>query len=435
MASTPVPAGNETVHAAGDIARDMVVGNLASLQTPAGAPPAPPAAPAAPPATPPVAVPVATPPAGTPPAVAGTPPAALGSLSDRFTKPPEEIAAAKTAAGQPPAAPAAPEPPAPELEGAPDKARHAFARLRTERNQFERDLQAKAKLLSDVEIARDQLAQEKVTLLADRDKAIQDRDALQDRLGRISLAESPAFQQKYTQKETEIEARLASALVKFGRVTPEAAPAKARDLLRAPTDALTGLTKDMQPTVQGAVMMLASEFADINTQKTLELDNWRKTSAAMGMEAVRENTIRSAEQRRSWADAAIDAARKIGNPVFAATDAEGVKLAESAAAAFQGFVQTATEEQLTRAAAEGFVAPLLYDTIAQLTMALQQQQAQLDAFLRAQGVPMRPFVPQAPAAPPAPPAAALTAAKGDPIQDLKDATASMLRQFQGQPAQ
>jgi hypothetical protein len=191
--------------------------------------------------------------------------------------------------------------------------------------------------------------------------------------------------------------------------------------------------KDLHPHLQGAVVMAAAEYASIGEQKSLELADWRKTSAALNIESARTDVIRSAEQRRKWADVALDAAKSLGNPVFTAADQDGMKVATEVADAFRGFVQTATEEQLTRAAAEGFSAPILYDTIASQAQKIQELSDRLAAFDRARSVPMFSFntPPPAPAAPPPPPPGNVVpvTASTDPAILARDAAAKSMQQF------
>ena len=72
-------------------------------------------------------------------------------------------------------------------------------------------------------------------------------------------------------------------------------------------------------------------------------------------------------------DEAIEAAKAYGNPVYSADDPAVKETADALAEEFHGFVQTATEEQLIRAAAEGYSAPYLYEV-------LNQQQAEIAGF-------------------------------------------------------
>jgi hypothetical protein len=95
----------------------------------------------------------------------------------------------------------------------------------------------------------------------------------------------------------------------------------------------------------------------------------------------------------------LAAARAAGNPLFTTSDAAGVQQAQELETAFQGFMQIATPEQLARAAAEGFGAPLLYQTIGEQQERIVALEAQVRAYTQARNVPMFPSFPAAPVTP------------------------------------
>ena len=358
----------------------------------------------------------------------------------RFTTAPGELSSVNSPA---PAAPAAPQHvPDPEpavplgADGKPDKAAHAFAKLRHENTQLSRQMAEQKAKLDEETATRTQLAKERADIQADRDRVAQDRDALQERLGKVSLAESPEFQRKYSTREAELQGKLSSALVKFAGVDQAQALVKAREMLTAEPSALQELVKDLHPHLQGAVVMASAEYATINEQKTQELNDWRKNSAALNVESARTDVIRSVEQRRKWAETALDAARTLGNPLYNAADPADVQTATAVSEAFRGFAQTATEEQLLRAAAEGFSAPVLYETISQQSQMIQDLTNRLAAFDRARSVPMFPANIQPPA--PVPPPAAKQAnvipvtASTDPTVLARESAEKSLRDFMNQ---
>jgi hypothetical protein len=352
-------------------------------------------------------------------------------LASRFTNP-QPAAATPT-----PAATTVPEP-APDpaqfvtADGKPDKQAHAFAKLRYENKQFEQQVIENKRKVEEAIAEKTRLAAENATIVEARTTIERERDELRERIGKISLAESPQFQEKYGLKAAELETKLAKALVKFAGVTDlTQATEKARDMLRANPDRLQGLVDNMHPSVQGMAMLAASEFAALDEERQQELSNWRQTSAALGVQEARAGVVRSIEDRRRMADAALAAAVTVGNPVFTAPDPEAKAVGDKVAEAFRGFAQTATEEQLMHAAAEGFAAPVLYQTIEDQAAKIAELTSRIAAFDRARSVPLYPF--QAPPAPPPaaapPPSNVVPADQSDPMQFARHAAGSALRDY------
>lgn len=353
-----------------DLARTLTAG----LFEQGGTTPPPVEAPAAPPADPPAdppPQPAVTPPA---PVLAPTPapppppaprPFDPTSVVDRFTKPVSELAPAAVPAA-PAAPPASPVPEAPPAEAGhkPDERQaYTWARLRSERNAFEADLKAERQKLADFEAEKQKLAEEKAALAEEVQKAKREAESLSETVGKLNLAESPQFKQKYGQKAAEIEAKLAAHLTRFARVPQGEAAAKARELISMDPSALSDATADMHPSVAGMILTLAGDMAALSEARDQELANWRSVAANMGVQEARDTVVRSAEQRLSLANSALEAAALAGNPVYTSTDPQAKEISASLVEAFKGFAQTATDEQLMRAAAEGFTTSYLVDAL------------------------------------------------------------------------
>lgn len=130
------------------------------------------------------------------------------------------------------------------------------------------------------------------------------------------------------------------------------------------------------------------------------------------------------------ADAALEAAAKVGSPVFNPGDDETKKLSDEVAEAFRGFAQTATEEQLMHAAAEGFAAPVLYQAIEDQAATIAGLRQRLEASDRARRVPTFPYSPPAASpAPAGPPPNVVSADVNDPMKMARDAAGGLLRDF------
>lgn len=354
------------------------------------------------------------------------------AIAARFTNPqaPQPPAQAPVEASKP----QDPEPDPAQFvtaDGRPDKQAHAFAKLRYEAKQFERQAADSKRLADEAAAERTRLATENSAIVEAKASAERERDELRERLGKISLSESPQFQEKYGGREATLEARLAKGLTKYAGVTdPAQALAKARDMLRASPERLQGLVDDMHPSVQGMALLAASEFAALDEERQQELANWRQTSAALGVQEARAGAVRSIEERRRMADAALTAAATVGNPVFAASDPEAKAVGDQVAEAFRGFAQTATEEQLMHAAAEGFAAPVLYQTIEDQATQIAELSVRIAAFDRARSVPMSPFHAPPPAVvAPAPPANVVPADQSDPMSFARRAAGSAIQDY------
>ena len=141
------------------------------------------------------------------------------------------------------------------------------------------------------------------------------------------------------------------------------AAAKARELISMDPSALSDATADMHPSVAGMILTLAGDMAALSEARDQELANWRSVSANMGVQEARDTVVRSAEQRLSLANSALEAAALAGNPVYTSTDPQAKEISASLVEAFKGFAQTATDEQLMRAAAEGFTTSYLVDAL------------------------------------------------------------------------
>lgn len=378
---------------AGDALRDLA-GIAPVGAEPAGAPPQPQPQPQ-PQSQPPRPAQVGP---TTSPWTTGTPsaPLPLESISARFLDP-------TVTAPQPPAAPEPADEPEPDpsqfvrADGTPDKAAHAYAKLRHDAKRFEREASEARAQLATLEQEKEALAQEKAMLADEKMKLEQERDQLSGDLGRVSLAESPAFRQKYEGKAGEIVGRLTRTLTKYAGMSPEEARKTALEWARTPAEDLQDHLDDLHPSVAGAVLNAATELAELDEQRSQELKEWRTTAAAMGVAEARQSVIRSAEDRRRIADSAIEAAIRVGSPVYTADGDEGKRRSAEIADAFRGFMQTATDEQMAHAAAEGYTAPLLYEAMDAQLARIRELESELQSYRHASRVPLFPSMAPTPA--------------------------------------
>lgn len=412
--------------------KNMTAFNMTSdlIRSAMGQAPAADVTPQAPAETPdPVPANTVPPPAATPPAPADTPPPKpfdASAIQNRFTQnaPPPAPKDTVTPTEPPLTPPSSPE----------GKEGFAWAKLRTDMKKYQADAE---KFHVEAETAREEAkraAEEKAALAAELETRKQREQELVEKVGRLSLAESPEFQQKYDLKLSEIQAKLGRALVKFAGTDEKDAQAQALQILSADPAKLPDLLSDLNPSVAGMILGMTSEAAAVDEARTQELANWRQTGAAASVETTRRSVVEQAEARRKLSAAAIESAKAFGNPVYAAEDPRVREIAASIEQEFHGFVQTATEEQLIRAASEGYTAPYLYDVLNQQQAEIAELRNQLAGRTRAANPPIFAAPAGVPPAhvPPAPPPNVVPASTGDSARDYASQVSSdLIRQFAG----
>jgi hypothetical protein len=354
----------------------------------------------APPAAEAAAAPVWPPPPSPPPK-----PFDATAVAARFTG--QAPAPAVEAPAAPASDPGIPEAPPATPGRAPTQAElFTWAKLRTEATAFHKQA---AEAMSAAEAAKAEakrLAEEKAQVAAEKLEADRKVTELTEKIGKLSLAESPEFKSKYDLKRAELSNELSAALVKFAKIPPDQANGESARILSADPASLADMVADLNPAVGGMIMAIANKVGGIDAAREQELANWRESSAAHGYEEARRSVVETAETRSVFADKALALAKSYGNPVFTATDPEAKAQADALEQAFRGFVQTATEEQLVAAAAEGFSSAQLYDAFNALAAENEQLRNQIAGRTRAALPPMfaaQPYV-RTDAPPPAPPA-------------------------------
>lgn len=270
---------------------------------------------------------------------------------------------------------------------------HAFAQLRSENARYKREILPAAEAAKKAAEEAKAAAEGKVAaILAEKTALEQEKTSLLEQLGRVSLTESPQFKEKYGSKELTITQKLTGALQKFAGMTPEQSAEFASQVRQSvnDVDGLTRATSELHPAVAGAAMIAAQEYAAIEEEMKQEVTNWRQTSAATSVQQSRQAVVQSAEERKRLADEGIEFAKRQGNPVFASTDPEEAAEVADVMDAFHGFIQSATEGELVKAASEGFTAPFLYQRLAQKEQEIAELHQQLHGFRQAVGIPVGP---------------------------------------------
>ena len=304
------------------------------------------------------------------------------------------------------------------------KQNHAFAALRHKLKEYE-EWQAKASPIVDK--AREvstASAGEVNTLQEELDQAKKNNSEYQDKLGRLSLSESPEFKAKYDMKISELENKLAKNISNYLPVEGAEAAAEAQKLLRMdPSDLMQHLEDINNPTLAGIVQLMSSEIATVQEARSLELNDWEQSSASMRMQLAREEIIQHSSQREGFATGAIQAAIRAGNPVYGATDPEAKAEADQLANAFIGFAKSADEESMIKAAAEGMTVPYLQALIEEQEGVIQQLNNRVDSGRR---ISRPPLSSAPPATPPAPPPAVTQPANVAVLAEASDSPQSFI---------
>ena len=237
---------------------------------------------------------------------------------------------------------------------------HTFAKLRTDVKDYKQKVAA-----LQTELAEKKDGGEAQALLQqqidEKNKALVD---MEDRLGKVSLESSPAFQAKYDGRVGQVGQKLGQSLVQFANVEADKAPGVVREFLRSTPQQLDKKLEGLSPSIAGLVMNAWQEAHGIVAERDAAIKEWRKTSAATEMESHNSQTQENIKARQDAALAALDDAA--GNGCFVYKDIgtpESKKSSENYRNAFQGFVQTAEHKELVRKAADGFAAPALYKVI------------------------------------------------------------------------
>ena len=345
------------------------------------------------------------------------------ALAARFMGPPAEPVAAPAPAPVDsgldiPAAPPA------TLGRAPTQAElFTWARLRTEATTYHKKA---AEADAAIELAHQEskkLSEDLARVAAEKAESDKRITELTDTVGKLNLAESPEFKARYDLKRAELAAELSAALTRYAKIDADKSGPEAERILKADPATLADMVSDLNPAVGGMIMAIANRVGGIDAARDQELANWRQSSAANGYEESRRGVVELAEVRRQYADKALDLAKSYGNPVYTATDPQAKAEAEKLEQAFRGFIQTATEEQLVAAAAEGFSASQVYEVVNQQAEEISQLRDQIAGRFRAAQPPLFAMAPYTPSAPPAPPPSNVTpVAKRVTPEDLVRAT-------------
>lgn len=360
--------------------------------------------PVAPPVQPPATPPVVQPPVAPPQPPAPPPPIpATIDFSQRYSgQNPEDPAAQLVEA---PALP--PEQQVTQPQNLNEQQNHAWAAIRAQSNANRRAAEEyRTKYNQVVELSK-KFQDEKAGFaqqLAAKDAEIA---KLQDDIGRVDLARSQAFRDKYDAPIQQVHAEMVTQL-KHAGYPEEDADSLSRQIMSTPREQLPDLLKDLPAHMQGILMVKAEAADGLMVARDQAIEDWR--TSAEGLAAVQERGAgiltaqhvdkmvqRATEIVHAMPLSTMPPAYQVTDPMFAADRTAKEQ-------AFRSWVLNAPEEQKYAAMLEGFMAPKTYEMLEQTMRENHQLRSVLMArgMLSAPPVVSAPSVPSAPAPAPAP---------------------------------
>jgi len=418
-------------------------------QAPGPAHPLPPAFPVQVPITPPTqdptqqvapvpAQPVNTQPAPVPVQPVNTQPAPQPAPVDRYAVPP-----ADPLSDLQPLPALAPEQQVVDPQFANDQQNHAWAALRAQSKANRRAAEEAQRKFNELVESTKGFQAEKAEFANQLNAKDQRITELEDEIGKMDLARSPAFREKYDAKLDASHAQIAAVLERNG-VGKEEAFNLARDIIVADPKDLPNMVGNLPTYAQGEVMVYAGQAGQVFAERQRELEDWRNAQAGLEAAGQRESGVRTAQHVQEAAGRAIDAYRSLTPetglaPAYRVTDAQFSAERDAREQQFRQWVGRASEQDRYMAMLEGFMAPKTYEMLDQVmreNIELKRQ-LQLRGRVSAPPVSPSPYSPPPPPPPPPPPSAQETV-DGFARADASGANAfarNMLNEMFGQAPQ
>lgn len=280
-----------------------------------------------------------------------------------------------------------PDDPIPEPENMDDKARNAWAESRAREKQF-RQLFAQQKQQIDAFSAKQEEFRKEREQLAAALKAKDDElKAANDKLGKLDLSGSIEFRKRYDEPLRQAEANLDAAITDIiaGTDTPEQV-AQARAAIMSDDTTFQNYVSGLSVDEQATLIQKRRTLMELSAQRQKAIDDWQLTARGLTEAAASRNAADAALARRRNAEAAMRFSKQdvpVESRAYVLTDpafADDVRIADEA---FEGFMQTATDEEMARAAYLGHFIPSMNRALMQALDIARQYQ---DAYYAATGV-------------------------------------------------
>lgn len=325
----------------------------------------------------------------------------VGDVAARFMESPAPV---PTAGDTPAKVPDARE--VPEPEDMTDKAKYAWQELRGQLKQYKGLAQQYKDQLDKVVHDGEGLAAER-SKFADEIKAREDRIAeLEDRVGKLDLESSAAFQDQYDRPMGGLIDQVAAVLNESADIPADNLEDTAINILTADDAEFNRMVAKLPAAVQGSFLDKRVQYNRLDAAREHALQEWRSTQDGSKTIAEQERVAERAVRRRDLAQSAIDYTTKMIPPgerpavLSEATYADDIA---SVNKQFTDFMQVAKEQDLSRAAYQGFLVPVMQRQLAYMTEAMTKWRDYAYALRGAGTPPASPMRVTGTVAPPAAP--------------------------------
>lgn len=235
------------------------------------------------------------------------------------------------------------------------KQAHAFATLRHENTELRKELDA---LKAKPAVAPEEVEQRVSAKVAEIESAYKEQiEELEDRIGKVDLAESPAFKAKHDSVIAGTANRIVGMLMKGG-VSKEDAEGLFKDLLKKGTVERSAQLQELVPALAGPVVNLMDDLDTMRQKRTAELQNWRESRAASKEEESRIGKTKAFEVAETLVAQTVKQLEAEGNPFFRKSQSNQAWNAgvDERVSAFRGLLRSGDQSVLSTMIAEGMVA-------------------------------------------------------------------------------
>ena len=280
-----------------------------------------------------------------------------------------------------------------EPENMGEKAKNAWAELRSRERALRQVAADRQKQIAELKEAQEKFQRERTQMADALKKKDDELKASTERLGKLDLSGSLEFRQRYDQPLGQAVANLDAVIHdEIEGADSEEEVAKIRDFIVRGSDTdfqeyIAGLPVD----AQGSLIEKRRTCLELAAQRQQALDRWQDTRKGLTASAAQQNAADAALARQRYAEDAIRfnaAELPPDRRAYVLTDSAFGEDVANANEEFKAFMQTATDEEMARAAYLGHLMPSMNRA---LLLALKEAREYQEALYVQRGV-MRPSV-------------------------------------------
>ena len=253
------------------------------------------------------------------------------------------------------------------------KAKHAWAELKRKNKQ----LNTKLAQLEDDKVAG--ATAEKIVELE------KSNENLENQLGQYDLAATSSFQERYVAPLRGLAGRAVKLLTQSG-VDEKEAPLTVQRVLQASNQAdIDEILEDQPPSVQAALVMMASEYHGRDADRAKALADWKDSKAALDAQQARDQEVELVKMAEQDMAAALEQSLDEGNWMFRRTggdNAEWDSNVEAMESQVRGLVKNAKPSEIIKWMIEGVTAKPLRELFAKESQRSKRLQSELAAALK-----------------------------------------------------